>query len=108
MSTKLSSPDHPVFTYGKVVFDFFHNDDEEQKTKLLHSLCKDIRKKLNVSCLQIREHIVENPERGTIIWSFCSKNKMAAGDMRNQLMEFIDQQAPARILDEQVEQVEIT
>jgi hypothetical protein len=92
---KHRSIDRPVAFVGKVVFEFFNNEDEDFKNRSLKSLVKELRKEFNVSCVLVEEHEVENPERGTLVVSLCAVTHDSG-------------KAPARILSDQFEEAEIT
>lgn len=101
------SPDRPVCIAGKVVFEFFNNEDEEFKLKALRDLSRDARKEFNVSCLPVEEFLVENPERGAIVLSLCASNHERAKAAVDKVLEFFDSKAPARILSEEFDETEI-
>lgn len=104
---KRKSPDRPVCLFGKVVFEFFNNSEEDFKVQSLRSLAKSLRKELNISCLAVEEHEVENPERGALVLSICAANRTLAKDHWGKALAFLDAQAPARILDESCEEADI-
>lgn len=105
--TKRKSPDRPVCFCGKLVFEFFNNDDEEFKAKTLKSLAKEARKEFNISCLPVEQHEVENPERGTLVLSLCAPSHEAGKGQLDQVLRFLDGKAPARILVEEFDEAEI-
>jgi uncharacterized protein YlxP (DUF503 family) len=96
-----------VAFFGKIVFDFFNNDDEDFKTRSLRSLAKDLRKEFNISCLPIEEFLVENPERGTLAIALTAANHDRGKALLDQALAFLDGKAPARILAEELEETEI-
>ena len=49
---------------GRLVLDFYNNEDLRLKARGLEELCKDLRKKYNLSVLEIDEF--EEPERCVI------------------------------------------
>jgi hypothetical protein len=105
--SKRRSPDRPVAFFGKVVFEFFNNDDEEFKHRSLKTLARDARKELNISCLPVEEHLVENPERGALAISLCAANHGAGKALLDKALAFFDGKAPARILLEEFAEAEI-
>lgn len=105
--SKQRSVDKPVAFYGKVVFDFFNNEDEEFKARSMKSLAKEIRKELNVSCVVIEEHMVENPERGALALAVCAGSHDQAKAMLNKVTAYLDEKAPARILSDEFEEADI-
>lgn len=104
---KRKSPDRTVCLVGKVVFEFFNNEEEEFKIRSLKSLSKSLRKDLNISCLHVEEHQVENPERGALVFSLCAANLAQAKETLGKAMTFLDSNAPARIIDENFEEIDI-
>ena len=105
---KLRPIDRPVVFAGKVVFEFFNNEDEEFKSKALKSLAKEARKEFNLSCLPVEEHGVENPERGTLVVSLCASNHDSGKAALDRVLKFFDETAPARLLLEEFDEAEIT
>lgn len=49
---------------GRIVLDFYNNDKVSIKRKQLEELCKDLRKKFNVSALEVADF--DDPERCVI------------------------------------------
>jgi hypothetical protein len=105
--SKRRSPDRPVAFFGKVVFEFFNNDDEGFKHRSLKGLARDARKELNISCLLVEEHMVENPESGALAISLCAANHGAGKALLDKTLAFFDGKAPARILSEEFTEAEI-
>ncbi len=98
----------PVCITGCVVFEFFHNDDEDFKIRELIRLAKILRKELNVSALPYETNIIENPERGAIAFSLVATSLELGRNTQNKVLEFLDKHAPARILSEEIETVELS
>lgn len=107
MAGKHRSPDRPVCFHGKVVFEFFNNEDEEFKVRALKSLAKEARKELNISCLPVEEHRVENPERGALVLSLCAANHDGGKAVLDRALAFFDGKAPARIISEDFQEFEV-
>ena len=107
MRSKRRSPDRPVCFYGKIVFEFFQNDDEDFKQRSLKSLAKEARKELNISCLPIEEGLFENPERGSLTVSCVAANHAQGKALLDRCLAFFDEKAPARIVFEEIEEAEI-
>jgi len=107
MSQKRKSPDRPVCFAGKVIFEFFGNNDEEFKQKSLQQLCKEVRKLWNVSCTPIEDQEVENPERGVLVLAIAAPSHEKAQKILEGVLAHFDANAPARILDEDIEKAEI-
>ncbi len=105
--SKRRSPDRPVAFHGKIVFEFFQNEEEEFKQKALKELCRDLRKECNVSCMPVEEHQVENPERGCIALALCAVNHDQGKAQLDKVTAFLDAKAPGRIVLEEMEESEI-
>jgi uncharacterized protein YlxP (DUF503 family) len=108
MKRKRHSPDHPVCLFGKIVFDFFNNEDEEFKARTMRSLAKDLRKEINVSCLPVDEGEIQNPERGTLALALVAANREQGKAILDKALAILDGKAPARILMEEFEVTELT
>ncbi len=107
MTQKRKSPDRPVCFFGRVIFEFFNNDEEDFKQKALKTLCKEVRKQWNVSCLPIEDQEVENPERGVISLSIVAPNHEQGKKVLDEVFAYFDANAPARILEEEIQKGEI-
>lgn len=105
--SKRRTPDRPVCFHGKVVFEFFNNEDEEFKVKALRNLARDARKEMNISCLPVEEFQVANPERGALVISLCAVNHDSGKSQLDRALAFFDGKAPARILAEDFEEFEV-
>ncbi|MCO5143086.1 MAG: hypothetical protein M9962_08355 [Oligoflexia bacterium] len=103
----LSTPDHPICHIFRIVFEFYLNDNEEEKQRSINRVLKEARKKFNLSVTTINDTSVENPERGVVVGSLCAKNKFYLGEQKNKLMEYFDQEMPARIILEDHQTIEI-
>jgi uncharacterized protein YlxP (DUF503 family) len=101
------SPDQPVCFFGKIVFEFFNNDDEEFKARSLRSVAKELRRELNISCLVADEGEVENPERGTLVVAAVATHHDQGKSVLDKALAFLDGKMPARILAEEIEEAEI-
>lgn len=104
---KRRSPDRPVCFYGKVVFEFFNNDDEDFKAKTMKDLARDARKDLNISCLPVEEHEVANPERGALIIAVAAATHDNGKALLDRALAFFDGRAPARIVSEEFQEFEV-
>lgn len=98
----------PVCITGCVHFEFFNNEDENFKIRELVRLAKAMRKELNISALPYEMNIIENPERGAIAFSLVAANLEQGRIMQNKALEFMDTHAPARILSEEIETMELS
>lgn len=105
--TKRKAPDRPVSFHGKIVFEFFANEDEEFKQKALRDLSREARKEFNISCLPVEEYLVENPERGALAIALCAANHEKGKAVLDKITAYFDAKAPARILSEDIEESEI-
>ena len=99
--------DAPVCIAGTVSFEFFNNDDEEFKVRELMRLAKTIRKDFNVSCIPFEMNMMENPERGALAFSLVAANLERARNVQNKVLEYLDRNAPARILGEEIQTLEL-
>jgi len=104
---KRRNPDRPICFCGKLIFEFFNNDDEDFKLRTLKSLAKEARKEFNVSCLPVELSEVANPERGALVLSLCAANRAIGQEMVQKVVAFFDGKAPARILVEEFAEGEI-
>jgi uncharacterized protein YlxP (DUF503 family) len=107
MANKRKSPDHPVAFFGKVTLEFYNNDDEEFKVRTLKNLAKELRKEFNVSCTPVESHQVENPEHGTLVISMGAASHERGMAEMDRVMKYLDEKAPARILNEEFDKAEI-
>ncbi len=53
-----------IIAVGRIVLDFYNNDDATLKGRKLEELCADLRKKFNISSLEISDF--DDPERCVI------------------------------------------
>ncbi len=99
----------PVAIGGKVVFEFFNNDDENFKTRTLQDLAKALRKELNVACMPVDadDAYIENPERGALAYSLVGITKEAARHTQEKVMSYLDQHAQGRIVAEDSDLLEL-
>jgi len=105
--TKRRSPDRPICFCGKLIFEFFNNDDEDFKLRTLKSLAKEARKEFNVSCLPVELSEVADPERGALVVSLCAVNRASGQELVQKVVAFFDGKAPARIIVEEFNEGEI-
>jgi uncharacterized protein YlxP (DUF503 family) len=84
---------------GRIVLDFYNNEKVSVKTRKLEELCHDLRKKFNVSALEVAEF--EDPEKcvlgfAAVIpenWKFKSAQSLV-----DKICETIDQTSFARVM----------
>ena len=94
---------YAAVAYGKVVFEFFNNDDENYKIRSLKTLCKELRKEFNSSATMINESIVENPEHGAIVFSLTRINMEEVKIASDKLLAYIDSHCPGRIISDNLQ-----
>jgi len=107
MSRISRSPDRPVCFFGKVAFDFYNNDDDDFKQRSLKSLAKQLRRELNISCIEVEEGQVVNPEHGVLVLAGVAKFPAQGKAILDRAVAFLDGKAPARIALEAFEEAEI-
>lgn len=91
---------HPAYYCGKVVLEFYNNEDEEFKNKALKRLSKDIQKNFHVSATVSEENLVENPERGVLVFACTGATLEQVRNTGQNVMAFLDQNSPGRIISE--------
>jgi len=87
---------HPAFVAGLVSFEFWNNDDETYRDKALRDLAHDCRERLNISAVMIVAG--GEPESGRIAFSGAARNLSQAESLASDVMKFLDEKAPARIV----------
>lgn len=83
---------------GRIVLDFYNNTDAPKKRRQLEELCADLKKKFNVSALEVADF--DDPERCVIgfaavipeTWKYPSAKSLV-----DKICETIDQTAFARV-----------
>jgi len=93
-------PKRPAYLCGKVIFEFYNNEDEDFKNRILKSLTKELRKEFNVSVTISEENLVENPERGTLVFSLTSVTLVQGKAIFEKILAYLDQHSPGRIIDD--------
>lgn len=84
---------------GKIYLDFYNNEKVSEKTRILEDLCKSLRKKFNISILEIDEF--DNPEKGVIGFSLVfpeSWKSLQMSKTTEKVCKTIDQLAAARVV----------
>ncbi len=83
---------------GRIVLDFYNNDKASLKNRKLEELCKDLRRKFNISALEIADF--DDPERCVLGFAAVIpedwKTK-AAEKFVQKICETIDKTAFARV-----------
>jgi uncharacterized protein YlxP (DUF503 family) len=105
--SKRTSPDIPICFAGRIVFEFFNNDDEDFKVRTLTSLAKEVRKEANVSCTYVEEGQVQNPERGVLAVACIAKSHDHGKSILDKALSYLDGKAPARIQAEDFQEAEL-
>jgi uncharacterized protein YlxP (DUF503 family) len=86
---------------GRIVLDFYNNDKPALKRKKLEELCKDLRKKFNISALEVADF--DDPERCVIGFAAVIpedwKTK-SAQSLIDKICKTIDETAFARVMSE--------
>jgi uncharacterized protein YlxP (DUF503 family) len=83
---------------GRIVLDFYNNDKAAKKRKLLEGLCKDLRKKFNVSALEVADF--DDPEKCVIGFAAVIPEDWKTSSARSlvdKIAQTIDQTAFARV-----------
>jgi len=83
---------------GRLVLDFYNNDDAADKRRRLETLCKDLRRKFNLSMLEVADH--DDPERGVVGFAIVMKEDLReeqAKSLVQKVCEEIDSTAPGRV-----------
>jgi uncharacterized protein YlxP (DUF503 family) len=89
---------------GRIILDFFNNDDAALKRRKLAELCDDLRRKFNVSALEVADF--EDPERCVIGFAAVipeSWKTASAEDFVEKVCRTIDETAFARVMVEERE-----
>ncbi|MBL7715396.1 MAG: DUF503 family protein [Bdellovibrionales bacterium] len=84
---------------GRIVLDFFGNLNVSKKRKNVEDLCVDLRKRYNVSCLEVASF--DDPERCVIGFSAVIPENwktVSAEDFVKKICETIDTEAFARVV----------
>ena len=92
---------------GRIVLDFYNNTDVPKKRKLLEGLCADLRKKYNVSALEVADF--EDEERCVIGFAAVIPENWKTPSARSfveKIAKEIDETAFARVTVEDLELLE--
>jgi uncharacterized protein YlxP (DUF503 family) len=84
---------------GRIVLDFYNNDKVAVKRRNLEELCEDLRKKFNVSALEIADF--DDPERCVIGFAAVIPENWKTPSARSfieKICETIDKSAFARVM----------
>ena len=83
---------------GRIILDFYNNDDAKKKHHEIENLCKDMRKKFNISMLEISDF--DDPEKCAIGFAAVLPDhwkKPAVQTFLDKIRETIDSEAFARV-----------
>lgn len=89
---------------GKIVLDFYNNEKSALKQKKLKELCDDLRKKFNLSALEIEDF--DDPERCVIGFAAVIPTHWKTSSARQfleKICKTIDEAAFARVTSEDVD-----
>ncbi|MBC7387076.1 MAG: DUF503 family protein [Cryobacterium sp.] len=92
---------------GRIVLDFYNNTEGGKKRKLLEDLCTQLRKKFNVSALEVADF--EDPERCVVGFAAVIPESWKLPSARSfveKIAKEIDQTAFARVTVEDLEILE--
>lgn len=89
---------------GRIVLDYYNNDKASKKRKQLAELCDDLRKKFNVSAMEVADY--DDPERCVIGFAAVIPEDWktsSAQSFLEKICKTIDQTAFARVTVEDVD-----
>jgi len=84
---------------GRIVLDFYNNDKPALKNKKLEELCTDLRRKFNISALEVADF--DDPERCVIGFAAVipeTWKTQSAKSLIEKICKTIDQTAFARVM----------
>jgi uncharacterized protein YlxP (DUF503 family) len=84
---------------GRIVLDFYNNTDAPKKRRQLEELCGDLRKKFNISAMEVADF--DDPERCVIGFAVVipeSWKTPSAKSLVDKICETLDQTAFARVM----------
>lgn len=87
-----------VVAAAKITLDFWGNEEPRDKKKLLEVLAQDLLKKFNLSLNEVDSF--NDLERCVIGLAFCSYDRSKAKARMQEILNFIDQKAAARVVAE--------
>ncbi len=83
---------------GRLVLDFYNNTELKLKRRQLETLCKELKKKFNISVLEVADE--EDPERCVIGFAVVMAENWSELSARNfveKICKTIDEISPARV-----------
>jgi uncharacterized protein YlxP (DUF503 family) len=84
---------------GRIVLDFYNNDSASKKRKQLEELCADLRKKFNLSALEVADF--DDPERCVIGFAAVipeNWSTLSAQDFLEKVCRTLDETSFARVM----------
>jgi uncharacterized protein YlxP (DUF503 family) len=84
---------------GRIVLDFYNNEKASVKNRLLEEFCADLRKKFNISCLEVADF--DDPERCVIGFAAVIPENWkthSAQSLVEKICQTIDETAFARVM----------
>ena len=87
---------HPAFVTGIVRFQFWNNTDESYRDRALRELAKTAHAALNISAMPILHS--SDPESGAIAFAAAAPNLSKAEALATEIMDYLDANAPARLV----------
>lgn len=83
---------------GRIVLDFYNNDNVALKRRQLDELCHDLRRKFNISALEVADF--DDPERCVLGFAAVipeTWKRKSAGSLVEKICKTIDESAFARV-----------
>jgi uncharacterized protein YlxP (DUF503 family) len=84
---------------GRIVLDFYNNDNKTVKSRQIEEVCAGLRKKFNISAIEVAGF--DDPEKGVIGFAVAIPENWKNPSARSfieKICETIDQTAPARVM----------
>ena len=89
---------------ARVVIDLYGNDDLRLKKRQLDSLCKEVKRKFNLSALEVADQ--DEPEKCTIGLTAAMPStwkENSARSFMSKVLKYIDENAFSRVVSEDVD-----
>lgn len=84
---------------GRIVLDFYNNEKASVKNRMLEEFCVDLRKKFNISCLEVADF--DDPERCVLGFAVVipeTWKMQSAQHFVEKICQTIDETAFARVM----------
>ena len=88
----------PQAIYGVLTFNFWGNDEEKYRNRVLSKLCKLIRSKFNLSSTPF--YPSDSPEEGMILIALAITNIGSMDKLKENILEFVEEVAEARLIND--------